>query len=455
MNWLSRSTYKRSVSSNVVCENVSAQLLAKMFNFLPQLLRRLVHEEAGAVTVVAGLSLIPMIAGVGLSVDYARITAAQTKIRAALDSALLAGALQSNSSRDSVATQAFDAQKPNGFGIVDQPSFATSADNLTYSGSVTATIDNHIMQLFGFATTAVSIQATAAMPVYDQSCILGLAKGLNVGDDALTFNGGSNLDLKGCTLQSNASMVCNGTIAADKSMAVGSVSKCANSKSDSLPVPDIYATIASNITKQCGVSAFNNLTWDSTSMPSSPKMFTITSSDRVEYHVCGSLTLEGSGPLFQTSDTRDSIIVIENGSLLVAADAAVVATRTAFVMTGRVGSHELSFPQGSGHSAGLTISPPRDSSDPWKGIALYQDPSLTTDVDMSWGPGSSISADGVLYFPNAALTMSGSGNSNNSNCTKLVVNTLRANGSYDFSQSESGCAYINMKQYAAPARLIY
>jgi hypothetical protein len=86
---------------------------------------------------------------------------------------------------------------------------------------------------------------------------------------------------------------------------------------------------------------------------------------------------------------------------------------------------------------------------------MYQDPSLTTNVDLSWGPGASLTADGVLYFPNANMTMSGSGASNNSSCTKLVVNTLTTNGSFNFSQSDNGCKFIDMQKYTSPARLIY
>jgi hypothetical protein len=72
------------------------------------------------------------------------------------------------------------------------------------------------------------------------------------------------------------------------------------------------------------------------------------------------------------------VIVIENGGLIVANNAAITALRTAIVLTGNnaYGS-AIDFPNGNGKSATLTISPPTNASNPWQGFSLYQDPALT------------------------------------------------------------------------------
>ena len=157
-----------------------------------------------------------------------------------------------------------------------------------------------------------------------------------------------------------------------------------------------------------------------------------------------------------TSTAKDTVIVVENGALTIAKDADITATRATFVLTGSVAaaSHTIDFPQGNGQEAALRITPSKASTDPWRGIAMYQDPALTTNVDMTWGPGSSVYVDGIMYFPKASLTMSGAGNSNSSLCTKLAVNKLTTNGSFNFSQTDSGCTDINMRQYESPPRLI-
>ncbi len=73
---------------------------------------------------------------------------------------------------------------------------------------------------------------------------------------------------------------------------------------------------------------------------------------------------------------------------------------------------------------------------------------------MSWGPGATLKADGLLYFPKASLTMSGVAQSNNAECSKLVINELTSNGAVDFKQTNSGCSNIGLKQYRAPPRLL-
>ena len=113
-----------------------------------------------------------------------------------------------------------------------------------------------------------------------------------------------------------------------------------------------------------------------------------------------------------------------------------------------VGS-SIDFPNGNGHASTLSLSPSTGGSNPWRGIALYQDPKLTVSVDESWGPGATFNADGVVYLPHANVVIHGSSGSNNSRCTKLVVNSFTTNGSVNlnFAQTNSGCTSLGMKQW--------
>jgi hypothetical protein len=95
------------------------------------------------------------------------------------------------------------------------------------------------------------------------------------------------------------------------------------------------------------------------------------------------------------------------------------------------------------------MSPSSGSDNPWRGVSIYQDPALTNGVDESWGPGANINLDGLLYLPNAALTISGNAASGNSACTKIVTKQFTTNGSVNlnFAQTVSGCASLGLKQY--------
>ena len=58
----------------------------------------------------------------------------------------------------------------------------------------------------------------------------------------------------------------------------------------------------------------------------------MTNNGRTEYHICGDLTLSGTGSF---SPGADTLIVIENGSLNLENNAVASISKTSVVMTGR------------------------------------------------------------------------------------------------------------------------
>jgi hypothetical protein len=77
----------------------------------------------------------------------------------------------------------------------------------------------------------------------------------------------------------------------------------------------------------------------------------------------------------------------------------------------------------------LDISAPTTGA--WKGVAIYQDPSLTSGIDVS-AAGNSPTWDitGLVYLPHASVTFSGAVNkaSNGQSCFALVVDNVTING---------------------------
>jgi hypothetical protein len=73
----------------------------------------------------------------------------------------------------------------------------------------------------------------------------------------------------------------------------------------------------------------------------------------------------------------------------------------------------------------LDISAPTTGA--WKGVAIYQDPSLTSGIDVS-AAGNSPTWDitGLVYLPHASVTFSGAVNkaSNGQSCLALVVDNV-------------------------------
>jgi hypothetical protein len=95
------------------------------------------------------------------------------------------------------------------------------------------------------------------------------------------------------------------------------------------------------------------------------------------------------------------------------------------------------------------LSAPTASSDPWRGVALYQDPKLTDNVDDRWGPGATFNADGLVYLGNANVVTDGNTGSGNSRCSKFVMNSFITNGAVDLNldQDAGACAGLGLKQW--------
>lgn len=408
----------------------------------------LLKAENGQMSVMFALLVIPMVGAVGAGVDYSHANSVKTMLQAALDSALLAGAKDASTNWKTVAGDTFNANLSLKASIVAAPTFTVA--NAIYSGTATASVPTNFMGVMGIHSMPVTVRASVGGFLPAGACLVALDTGASKTHEGIVLNGAPNVTMSACAMRSNTSLTCNGhSGGAVASIAVGSTNGCSNPQSSAPPYKDIYAALASNITTTCGAS-YPGATWSPGLPPPPASIKTVSKGSYTEYHICGDLTLSGSGSLLGAAPASDAVIVIENGSLNVAANASITTARTTFVLTGDNSTpSSISFPNGNGKAATLSLSPSTGSSNPWQGISLYQNPSLTNGVDDSWGPGATFNADGVIYMPKANVTTKGNAASGNASCTVLVTNTFTTNGSINlsFSQSTKGCSDLGVKQY--------
>jgi hypothetical protein len=408
-------------------------------------------DDRGAIAPIFALTLVPVIMASGGAIDYSRANDFRTKLQSAIDSAVLSGARDGSSGWGELARNTFDANVQNKLRLSLQTTVSFNRDTGgIYRGHAVATIQTAFLGLIGIHTFNVAAKATAISIEADNSCILTLDKGQPSTHVSLSLNGAPVIDLSGCTIRSNTALDCNGHDGnLTKAIAGGMAAGCANPKSYSAAVPDIYSQLASSITPQCGSSRLG-VTWSAGTLPSSAGFKAVSNLGRTEYHVCGDLTVEGTGNLLGVTPGSDALIVIENGSLNISNNASVTATRMGIVLTGdNSAPARINFPNGNGKAAKLALSPPLDKSNPWQGVALYLDPKLTKDVDNTWGPGADFSADGLVYLGNSNVVTDGNTTSSNAKCSKFVMNQFRTNGSVrlDFDQSAVSCQAIGLKQW--------
>jgi hypothetical protein len=121
------------------------------------------------------------------------------------------------------------------------------------------------------------------------------------------------------------------------------------------------------------------------------------------------------------------------------------------VFSGTTASGYTHTPTGGGT---LDIQAP--TSGPWSGVAMYQDPSLTSGIDMSEA-GNSPTWDltGLVYMPHANVTFSGAVNksSHGASCFAMVVGDITINGTGSIlANGACGAAGLTMPTNQIPGR---
>lgn len=403
--------------------------------------------EGGNVAITFALALIPLVTAVGAAVDYSRANAAKSAIQTALDAALLAGARDGSPNWAKVALDVFNSNLAAKDFSVPTPSFTAPA-NSTYAGSATGTVVTSMLGVVGINSLAVGAYARATAAEADNSCILTLDKGQPTSHVSLTLNGAPVVNLSGCSIRSNTSVTCNGNDGSvTKSYAAGAATACGKPYSNAAIVPDTYADLAKNITSVCG-GATPGVSWTPGVLPTGAGIKTVNKADYVEYHICGDLTVSGSGYLTGESPATDVVIVIENGSLNIGDKLNVNTVRTTIVLTGdNTRPAQVNFPSGAGKQSTLSLSPPTTAGNPWQSVALYLDPKLTKNVDNKWGPGANFNADGLVYLGTSNVVTDGNTSSANSKCTKFVMNSFVTNGAVKLDFAQQNCAAIGLKQW--------
>jgi hypothetical protein len=141
--------------------------------------------------------------------------------------------------------------------------------------------------------------------------------------------------------------------------------------------------------------------------------------------VCGDLQLQGDVTL--TTAAPGSLLVIVNGQLDTNGKMlkTVAGSALTIVFTGTAGSYTHA-PTGGG-----TLDFNAPTSGAWSGVAIYQDPALTTGVDISAaGSSPTWNISGLVYLPHSSVLFSGAVNksSNGASCFALVVDNITING---------------------------
>jgi hypothetical protein len=318
---------------------------------------------------------------------------------------------------------------------------------ICYSATITRSVPLYLSPVVGYAgngdgkkdlvATAVAKPALIRRPY----CLLALASSGTA--TAIRTTGSPSANLAGCNTKSNTSADCNGhDLGADYGDAVGTDAGCGKIQTSGLPpTVDPYSGLAANIpANTCGgvypqLPSSSVATWSGTKNLSGNVV------------TCGDLKLTGNVVVNAPSG---AVLAIVNGQL----DTNGYAIRTAsgsaltLVFTGTNGGSYVHAPTGNG-----TIDIAAPASGPWSGVMIYQDPKLTTGVDISAaGNSPTWNISGLVYLPHASVSLSGAVNKSSygESCFVLVVDNLNMKGAANILP-KGGCVAAGVTMPTGPA----
>jgi Flp pilus assembly protein TadG len=447
------------------------------------------RDRRGNVTVMMGFLLPPLIGTFGLGYEVANWYLITRTMQNAADSAALAAATNGTSSYDTEA-KAVTAQ----YGFTDGVNDVTvTASNTAacpgggancYSVQITRTVPLFLAQVIGFTgnatlpnanqqnssvpaqkltSAAIATQSTISVPL----CLLALGSS---GAQDIVTNGNPKANMNNCSVMANTSARCNGSnLGAPYGLAHNTDSGCGIIQVSGVPtVADPYASLASsniptNAKSSCGGNfpqedkhgnlASTNV-WGSAWPPANA-----ISLGNNTWVVCGDQQIGGAGTTVTVNTPTGAVLIVENGQLDLNGNTLTSASGSGLtlVFSGDNGSYTHA-PTSSVNNAGtLDIAAP--TSGPWSGIAVYQDPSLTSGVDItSAGNSPTWQISGAVYLPHSNVTISGAVNkaSNGSNCFVMVMDEVTINGTGDILSGDTanGCAAagLNTPSASVPSR---
>lgn len=413
------------------------------------------RDRRGSTSILFALSMPMLIGGLGVGFEVSNWYLMQRGMQNAADAAVLAAASNAGAN---YAIEGRAASAQNGFangvgdvGVTILRNVACPGGGTTcYKATITKSVPLYLSPVVGYAgngagkkdlvATAVAKIGTIQRPY----CLLALASsGTPAG---IRTSGSPSPDLSGCSVKSNTNANCSGhDLGADYGDAVGTVSGCGRIQNPGLPpTADPYAGLAANIPADtCGgvypqIPSGSITTWSGTKNLSGNVV------------ICGDLKLTGNVTVEAPSN---AVLVIVNGRLDTNGFSIGTSSGSGLtiVFTGTIGGSYVHAPTGSGI---IDIAAP--TSGPWSGVMIYQDPKLTTGVDISAaGSSPTWKITGLVYLPHASVTLNGAVNKSSygGTCFVLVVDSLVMMGAANIVP-KGGCvaAGLAMPTGSAPGR---
>ena len=420
-------------------------------------LRAFQTEESGASIVVIGLTMPVLIGAMGLAGEVSYWRVHHRAMQNAADSAAIAAATNNSSNyaaeAKSVATE-YGFQDGSGqiTVTVDNPSTATGCTTNCYTVVISDEVPLFLSQVVGYEgnttvdnqrMTTITAGSVATITTAYTYCILALASS---GNQGITSHGAPNANLNGCNTMSNTNATCTGhNLNANVGDAHGTNNGCGITQNSNVPaISDPFSGLASNIPADSCGGSYPQEPQKKKDPPLPPSNQLSGAYAFGSYKVmCGDQQLTGNTTI------NNTVLVIENGQLDTNGYT-LQGSGLTVVFTGSNTGNYQHTPTGGGT---LDITAP--TSGDWSGVAMYQDPALTKNVDISAaGNSPTWNISGLVYLPHSGVTLSGAVNKSSQGlrCFEMVVDNLTINGTGDIFANDNQCSAAGLDQTKGGSR---
>jgi hypothetical protein len=381
----------------------------------------------------------------------------------AADAAALAAATNGGSNYDveakAVAARYGFVDGTNNISIaVSNTAACPAGGNTCYSVTISGYTPLLLSQIVGFkgdttlnGTLEKKLSSAAVANASSQNiCMLALAS--SGAAQGIRTNGSPTGNMNGCDSMSNTAAQCNGSnLGLDTSYAAGSNNGCGAKQVANPPLKDPYSYLAT--ANPGGIPPLSS-SGCAGNYPQETKhgnAYSVAASNKLS----GSLNLSAGnnfkcGDQMLTANTviktplgSPAVLVIENGQLDLNGFSLTTSSGSAvtLVFSGTNGGGYIHAPTDNTNGTGgvLDITPP--TTGPWAGVAIYQDPTLTTGVDVSAaGNSPTWNITGLVYMPHASVTLKGAidKSTNGNSCLVMVADNFQISGNGGILKTDIG-----------------
>ena len=432
-------------------------------------LHRLREDQRGTVSVIMGFLIIPLVGALGIGFEVSNWYMTGRGMQNAADAAALAAATNGGANYD-VEAKAVAAQ----YGFVDGANTITVAasntapcpagGNTCYGVTISGAVPLLVSQVVGYlgdttlnggAAKQLSSVAIAKPTIKPEDlCMVALAS--SGAAQAIRTNGSPVANMNGCNIMSNTAAQCNGSnLGAGYGFAVGTSNGCgARPVSNQTAVLDPYAgkyTVPPLSDSGCNgnypqetrhgnaysVAASNQLS-------GTLSLSAANNGGSHNFFKCGDQMLTAD-TVIDTGGSGPAVLVIENGQLDLNGHALTTADGSAvtLVFSGAdtAGTNYTHAPTDNTNGSGgrLDINAPTSGS--WSGVAIYQDPTLTSGLDVAAaGNSPTWNISGLIYMPHASVNLKGAVDkaAHGQSCVVMIADNFTISGTAGILQTDIG-----------------